>query len=168
MPKVLIHSFNISLAKPKRVIKEPKNYTVTGRKLTAVVIEDEGILKARINTSPVEDIDTITPEFLVLPFTEDSFELKGKLEVFAKHKDEYGHRIMVIRDPRVANISPGVPHQYDALQEGLRIEGHICTKGHEKYFRYENLVANTEEGIAIGEPIFKSVTKNGHKNDKSS
>lgn len=147
----LNYGFTINIAKPVKVKRESKSYTVVGAKCTAIVIKDGDTLKARLDSSPVKEEDAPQTNFTVLSFTPDSFDLKGKTTIFAKHRDKYGHRIMIIRDYYKTLLSPGVKGTYDVLQEGLKIEGHIVTKSGIKYFRYENLLAATEEGMEIGE-----------------
>lgn len=142
-------NFGIKLASKPKIKRNTESYIKIGGKCEAVVIKDNNELKARLTTSPVEDSN----EYLVLPFTPNSLNLKGKTHVFAKYKDEYNHRICIIRDKTSANVNPGVPAQYDVLSENLLISGHIVSKDGKKYFNYEKLIAFSEKGLHISEPI---------------
>lgn len=116
--------------KPKRESKSTNNNI--SRKCYAVVKEIDGELKAIINIDSADQ--------LVLPFTEQSLELKGKEYVFLKEKDKYNHYVCIIRDNVTANMSPGLSTQYNTIHENLLLAGHIIRKNGKMYFNYEDLV----------------------------
>lgn len=149
MAKQLIHSFAIKAVAVNKVKRESKSFTKVGKKCQAVVIKDDDILKARLTTSPVADSEETLNEFLVLPLTPNSFNLKGKTKVFFKEKDKYGHYVCVIRNELTAKLHPGVSTRFDTLHEGLLISGHVVKKDGKQYFDYEDLVAFTELGAHI-------------------
>lgn len=158
MAHELIHSFAIKLVSPSKVKRESKSFIKVGRKCQAVVILDDKQWKARLTTSPVED-ERIPDEFLVLPFTDSSLSLKGKIHVFLKEKDKYGHYVCIIRDKLNAELHPGLNVQYNVFHEGLLISGHIVKKEGKHYFEYEELIAFTENGAHINEPNLIGVNK---------
>ena len=147
MSKNIFTKFVINPCIKIKVKRKNNSFTKIGKKCNAVIINHDDELKAKIITSPVED--SVQQEFLVLPLTPDSFNLKGKTYVFAKNKDEYGHYICIIRERINSIINPGLDTQYDALKEGLLISGHIVEKDNKRYFSYENIVAFTENGARI-------------------
>lgn len=165
MVKVFNPLFTIKIASPK--IKREVKSSKISRRCLAVVISDNGTLKARIATSPVED----NQEYLVIPFTDNSYSLKGKTHVFLKHKDKYNNFVCVIRDTIKANFSPGTNSQYDAIKEGLLLAGRIIKIKEKLYFDYETLIAFSETAAHINEVNIKENTplfNNEHKLDKSS
>lgn len=142
--KVFIPSnFTIKLASTKKESK-PKGNNVS-RRCLAVVSKIDNEFKAIVNyeknTIKLTDIFSIKNEQLILPFTEKSLELKGKIYVFAKEKDVYGNNICIIRDNITANISPGIPNQYDVFKENILISGHIIRNNNKLYFEYEDLIS---------------------------
>lgn len=145
MAHELIHSFGIKIAKTHK-IKKTNSFSIVSKKISAVVILENGIYKARITTSPVEGCPT---EYRVLPFTPNSLTLKGKTYVFAKNKDKYGKYVCVIRDVNKANLSPGIDEQYDVLKLGIIILGRIIKKDGVLYFDYIDLIAYKENGKLI-------------------
>ena len=149
MAKQLIHSFAIKAVAVKKVKRESKTVTKVGKKCQAVVIKDDDILKARLITSPIENNKELLNEFPIIPFTSNSFNLKGKTYVFCKNKDEYGHNICIIRDKLIAKLHPGLNSQYYVLRENLLISGYIIKKDNKYYFDYEDLIAFTEYGAHI-------------------
>lgn len=151
MSKELIFGFNIKPVSSIKLKQENKSFKTIGKKCKAVVIEDNGIFKAKLIISPVEKEEDELKDIHIIPFTEESFNLKNKTHVFLKEKDEYGHLICIIRDNIEARISPGTNSQYDVLKKGLRIIGHIINKHGKHYFNYEQLESYTETGPVISE-----------------
>lgn len=144
MVKVFNPVFTINLAsKPKRKSKQTGNNI--SRKCYAVVKEIDGEFKAVININKqhirLKEGDELSNEQLVLPFTERSLDLKGKIYVFLKEKDKYGYYVCMIRDTMTANLAPGLPTQYNVVHENLLLAGHIIRKDGKMYFEYEDLVA---------------------------
>lgn len=144
MMKVFNPVFTINLAsKPKRESKPTGSNT--SRKCYAVVKEIDGEFKAVININKqhirLKEGDELSSEQLILPFTERSLDLKGKIYVFLKEKDKYGHYVCVIRDTMNAELHPGLPTQYNTVHENLLLAGHIIRKNGIMYFEYEDLVA---------------------------
>lgn len=144
MIKLNFPAFTIKPAsKPKRESKSTGSNI--SRKCYAVVKEIDGEFKAVININKqhirLKEGDELSNEQLVLPFTEHSLDLKGKIYVFLKEKNEYGHYVCVIRDTTTSNLAPGLPIQYNAVHENLLLAGHIIRKNGKMYFEYEDLVA---------------------------
>lgn len=131
-------------------VSRNKDFIKVGKKCHAVVIKENDELKARITISPVEEYEDFIPqEYMVLPFTSESLNLKNKKYVFGKDRDKYGHYICFIREHMDSVINPGLNTQYDVLKEGLLISGHIVKKDNKQYFNYEQLVAFSENGVHI-------------------
>ena len=151
MPKELIFGFTIKPISSIKLKQETKSFKTVGKKCKAVVIEDNGIFKAKLISSPVENNENELKDIHIIPFSEESFNLKGKTHVFLKEKDKYGHLICIIRDEIESRISPGTNTQYDVLKKGLRLIGHVVNKHGKHYFNYEELDAYTENGPVIGE-----------------
>ena len=142
--KLNFPTFTIKLAsKPKQKVKSFDNSI--SRKCYAVVKEIDGEFKAVININKqyvrLKEGDELSDEQLILPFTERSLDLKGKIYVFLKEKDKYGHYVCIIRDTMTANLIPGLPTQYNTVHENLLLAGHIIRKNGKMYFEYEDLVA---------------------------
>lgn len=137
-------TFTINLAKSK-----PKSKTINkkSKRMFAVVIEDDGILKARIQTN-TEDEDI---QYDVIPFTDRSFDLKNKTHVFLKNRDKYGKRVCIIRDKSKAFLYSGQHPEFKVLDKGLLISGYIITIDNKRYFDYDKLVAFHELGAHINE-----------------
>lgn len=139
--KELVHTFAIKAIKKSKP-KHERAFVKIGKRCEAVVVSIDGTLKARLITSPVEECT----ELLVIPFTEDSFNLKGKTHIFLKEKDKRNHYICYIRDEFKAKLYPGSDTQFNSLVNGILVSGHVYRKDKQMYFKYENLLAFTEQG----------------------
>lgn len=143
MVKVFNPTFTINIAsKSKRKIT--KSINSISRKCYAVVVKDNNEYKAVVNIDekyiPIVEGDEFSNSKLILPFTEESLDLKDKTHVFLKNKDKLGKNVVVIRNERDCHFSPGLPTQYDAVKENILIAGHIVRKNGKMYFNYEDLV----------------------------
>ena len=107
-----------ALKKPKTPSNNKKYLTKT---LYCVAHNTEDGWKAYINTRGLEGYEDLT----ILPFTEKSFELKGRRDVFLHHKDSTGHWVRIMRGQTDSIISPGSPEVYCTLCENDCFTGHI-------------------------------------------
>lgn len=142
----------VAVPKTSRVPKALQGYTKVGSKQLAVVIIENGIFKARLTTSPVEE----TQEFKVVDFTPRSLELKGKSCVFYKNKDKYNHNVCYMRDATTSKHNPGTTDQYDVFKENILISGHLYRKDGVLYFDYEKLMAFKANGTRLDELMIDS------------
>lgn len=145
MIKLYIPTFTIKPASKSKLESKPTGSNIS-RKCYAVVKEIDGEFKAVININKqyvrLKEGDELSNEQLILPFTERSLDLKGKIYVFLKEKDKYGHYVCIIRDIMTANLIPGLPIQYNTVHENLLLAGHIIRKNGKMYFEYEDLIAH--------------------------
>lgn len=136
-------TFTIKIAtKSKNKVVESR--TVLSRKCYAIVtkINDEfrAIINVDKNNSPRFEGDEFSNSQLVLPFTENSFDLKNKTHVFSKHKDKNGRYFCVIRKELDCKLNPGCSDQYSALKDKLLIAGRIIRINGKMYFEYETII----------------------------
>ena len=145
MIKLRIPTLTIKSASKSKRKSKPTGSNIS-RKCYAVVKEIDGEFKAVINIDKqhirLKKGDELSNEQLILPFTERSLDLKGKIYVFLKEKDKYGHYVCIIRNTINAELHPGLPIQYNAVHENLLLAGHIIRKNDKMYFEYEDLVAH--------------------------
>lgn len=142
--KIFYPSFTINIAK-KSVKRKLDNYVKVSRKCLAVIkiIEDE--FKAIINIDnhhiKLHEGDELSNEQLVLPLTEQSFDLKGRQYVWHTRKDKYNNDVCLIRDIDYSLLHPGLSHQYKAIKENLLLSGYIVRKNGRLYFNYEDVIS---------------------------
>lgn len=102
------------------------------------------------------------PDFLVVPFTKESLELKGKSIVYSHHKDIYGHNIEYHRNNIMCNLVPGHPTLYTAVIERLVCSGYVVRKDGKLMFDLKethgigNYVHDLPIRIDDSKPLFQS------------
>lgn len=110
----------------KPVAPKPKKVVSSHKPLTKILYasarkDEEGNWLAYINTKGLPDMQDLT----ILPFTENSFELKGRTDVFYHNPDKYGHYTRVIRNQNDADYAPGNKETYCTLCPKCVFSGHI-------------------------------------------
>lgn len=132
-----IMPFKVAVPKPKRNktsdgIKRTTNKIVKGK-----VFQDEnGIYKVSISMKN----DPVHPDLLVLDFTERSYDLKGKTNVFSRTVDSKGRRIRFIRNLINAKFMPGLPEQYIPFAPNWIVRGYIVKDNGTMKFDFKSLV----------------------------
>lgn len=69
-----------------------------------------------------------------IPFTDNSYSLKGKTIIFSKSKDKYGHITRIHRSIEQAIHSPGLDTQYTPFRDKWIYLGNIVIINDKKYF----------------------------------
>ena len=157
MARKLFHTFAIKLA-----IKPSKSFVKVSRKCLAVIILHDGDFRAKIRKELYND-----NEFLILPLTPKSFDLKHKGYVYSRNKDKNGKHILCIREVSKTKLSPGLVNQYITIKVGCVISGYICRNNNKLYFDYDNFVAFSEDSEPIND-INIDDESNLFKDDKQS
>lgn len=129
--------FKVAVPKAKRNktsdgIKRTTNKIVKGK-----VFQDEnGTYKVSINM----ENDPVHPDLLVLDFTERSYDLTGKTNVFSRTVDSKGRRIRFIRNLINAKFMPGLPEQYIPFAPNWIVRGYIVKDNGTMKFDFKSLV----------------------------
>lgn len=108
----------IELKKPKPIVRKP----VRRAKTYCICSEIEpNIFKAFVNIpSNLE-----CPDTLCLDFTERSYSLKGRTQVFTSYKDKKGKSICIIRNEIEATHFPGLSVQYTSFKDNYVYSGYV-------------------------------------------
>ena len=137
MGLIKLMPFKVAVPKPKRNktsdgIKRTANKIVKGK-----VFQDEnGTYKVSINM----ENDPVHPDLLVLDFTERSYDLTGKTNVFSRTVDSKGRRIRFIRNLINAKFMPGLPEQYIPFAPNWIVRGYIVKDNGTMKFDFKSLV----------------------------
>lgn len=132
----------VSVPKPKR--KQNEGIVRTTNKIVrgTVSIDENGVYKISIPMNK----NTINPDLRVLEFTERSYDLTGKAEVF-RRKQEKGRWVRVIRDAFRVKFMPGLQEQYVPFAPKWIVKGYIVKDNGLTKFDFKGLV--TLEGYDI-------------------
>ena len=129
--------FKIAVPKPKR------NKTSDGVKRTSNKIEKGKVFQDEDGTYKIAIIlqeGSINPDLKVLDFTERSYELKGKTNVFSRTLDKNGRRTRFIRTINYAKHMPGLPEQYIPFAPNWIVRGYIVKDNGILKFDFKSLV----------------------------
>ena len=100
-----------------------------------VYVNDE--LVAHINTKGLDGYEKVT----ILPFSKESFELKGKTHIFAKEKSKEGKYVHIIRSKDTAEMYPGNDEMYTPICENSLYKGYIIKSGKDLVFKVTDYVS---------------------------
>ena len=119
--------------KKKRNVSTKSN--VISRVCRAVVIKDDEGFKAKINIDNEENSD-----ILLIPFTTESYDIKGKEIIFSKERIDNGRFLCLIRDKASSNLYNDV-ERYIPFRENIVITGDIIRIDGKMYFRYKAFIS---------------------------
>ena len=152
----MLFTINIVKGLKKRPLADKPNKV--SRLCIGTVIKEENEYKIKISLRN----DPEYSDFIIVPFTEESLELKGKTIVYSHEKDKYGHNIAYHRDPSICTIFPGLPTQYTAVIERLVCSGYVVRKDGKLMFDLKethgvgNYVHDLPTRIDDTKPLFPS------------
>lgn len=113
-------------------IKRTTNKIVKG----TVFKEEDGTYKICMSM----ENDETHPDFRILSFTDRSFELKGKTNVFSRTTDKYGRYTRFIRNETDAKHMPGMPEKYVPFAPNWIVKGYIVKDNNIVKFDFKSLV----------------------------
>ena len=111
-------SLKISVPKKSKTISKPSVKIEAKNKKGYVILENEEYKV--LLTNERDGIHNHT----ILPFTEKSYDLKGKTSIFSKTKGKYGY-IRHIRPEDKAKVFPGDPDKYVPFAPNWIVKGNI-------------------------------------------
>lgn len=93
-------------------------------------LEEDGFV-ARVQLNENDDDETKT---LVIPFTEQSYSLKGKTKIFTKKPDKDGRIVTILRNKTLSKLHPGIADIYTPLRDNFVYGGYVIEKDKKHYF----------------------------------
>ena len=157
--------FTINIAKSFKKKPKTSKPNRVSRLCIGTTIKEGNEYKIKISLKN----DPEYPDFIVVPFTKESLNLRGKIIVYSHNKDKYGHHIAYYRDPFMCKIFPGLPIQYTAVIEKLVCSGYVIRKDGKLMFELKethgigNYVHDLPTRIDESKPLFPS--NNEHNTD---
>lgn len=119
--------------KKKRNVSTKSN--VISRICRAIVIKDDEGFKAKIRVNNEENAD-----ILLIPFTTESYDIKGKEIIFSKERIDDGRFRCIIRDKASAILYNDVEH-YIPFRKNIVITGNIVRIDGKMYFQYKEFIS---------------------------
>lgn len=93
-----------------------------------VYVNDEVV--AHINTRGIDGYEKVT----ILPFSKESFDLRGKTHIFARDKNKEGKYVHIIRSKDTSEMYPGDDELYTPICENSIYKGYIVKRNNELAF----------------------------------
>lgn len=128
--------FKIAIPKKKKVVV--KSIKIEDKNIQGIVFIDE------YNTYKVK---IPSKNNLILPFTTDSFSIKGKTTIFSRYVDEKGRHIRYIRNEDKAKLSADNRELYVPFAPNWIVKGNIIRDNSVIKFEFLNLI--TKNGYNI-------------------
>ena len=150
--------FTINIAKGLKKKPKTSKPDIVSKLCIGITVKEGDEYKIKISLRN----DPEYPDFLVVPFTKESLELKGKVVVYSHEKDKYGHHIKYYRDSSMCKLFPGLPTQYTAVIERLVCSGYVVRKDGKLMFDLKethgvgNYVHDLPTRIDDTKPLFPS------------
>lgn len=121
--------FKIAIPKKKKVVV--KDIKIEEKNIQGIVFIDEyNIYKVKIPSK----------NNLILPFTTDSFSIKGKTTIFSRYVDEKGRHIRYIRNEDKSKLSADNRELYVPFAPNWIIKGNIIRDNGVIKFDFLNLI----------------------------
>ena len=124
--------------KRKRANAYNKKLTTTLVKGVCVLINEEYNIKIDVKELKPGIIDKGQPDILCLPFTEESYNLKGVISVFDRCLNSRGGYTRYIRNETVCKFFPGSEEKYVPFCPGWVCNGYIIRRNGKLMFDFND------------------------------
>lgn len=129
-------SLKISIPKKQKTISKNTVKIEDKNKKGVVFIDENGEYKVSL----FKDDDFYSSVSLIVPFTEKSYELKGKTSIFSRITDKDGRYIRYIRSEEKAKFFPGNPDVFVPFAPNWIVKGNLVREGLILKFDFISLV----------------------------
>lgn len=129
-------SLKISVPKKQKTVsKSIVKIEATDKKGT-VFIDEKGDYKVSISMNN----DIYNPSLLIVPFTEKSFDIKGRVNVFSRKPDKKGRYTRYVRSEEKAKFFPGDPNNYVPFAPNWIVKGNLIRENTVLKFEFKSLI----------------------------
>lgn len=128
-------SLKIAVPKKQKITSKPSTTIEAKNKKGCVFINENGEYRVSI----VSENDKVYNN-MILPFTKESFDLKGRVNVFSRTKDEYNRYVRYVRNSEQAKYFPGDPNVYVPFAPNWIVTGNIVKENLVLKFDFISLV----------------------------
>lgn len=155
MTKIVLTGFKFKPVHIKKNVVKHRSNRVSNQ-LYCVCVKEDDEFKAHVNiTSELEFPDT-----LVIPFTEDSYNLKGKTDIFTKVPDKNGKYTRICRTSVHAEQFPNLDELYTPFREMYVYSGYIVIVDGHHEFEVSNFVDHYVNANYLVPNIKLNIVKN--------
>lgn len=129
-------SLKISIPKKQKTISKNTVKIEAKNKKGVVFIDEDGKYKVSLSM----ENDNCNPSLLIVPFTEKSYDLRGKTNIFNKIPDKEGRYIRHIRTEEKSKFFPGNPDVFVPFAPNWIVKGNLVREGLILKFDFISLV----------------------------
>lgn len=133
--------FKFKTVPKKRVVKYKENKRLT-KLVEGICILQNNEFKVQINASTIKPSieESAIPDVLMLPFTEESYNLKGVISVFSKCVNERGLFTRYIRNIDKCRIFPGDPDKLVPFCHNWICSGYVTRRDGKLMFEFNECI----------------------------
>lgn len=145
------NTFKLVPKKRKQNINGNKRLTTTLVK--GLCIKDNEEFKIQLNVKSLKPniIESGQPDLLVLPFTEESYNLRGVVSVFDKNPDKDGRYVRYIRNESQCKFFPGSKEKLVPFCPNWVCNGYIVRKDNKLMFEFNECLSPNGYGVFISD-----------------
>lgn len=126
-----------SIKPVKKVRAKVSSTPIVKQVLYCKPVNVEDTLVAHINTKGLDGYENV----IILPFSKESFDLKGKTHIFAKEKNKEGKYVHIIRSKDTSEMYPGDDERYTPICENSIYKGYIVKRDNKLAFKITEYVS---------------------------
>lgn len=145
----------LSLNTFKVVEKKKKNTQSNNKRLTKLIrglcIKEDDDYKISVNVKELKPniIDNNKPDVLVIPFTEESYNLKGVISVFSRTPDKNNKYIRYIRSETQCKFFPGNKEKLVPFCKNWVCTGYIVKRNNQLQFEFHECITPNGYDVMI-------------------
>ena len=138
---ITLNQFNSFKIVPKKR-KTNADKILTTKLVRGICFKEGDNYKIRIDTKVLNPdiVDKGNPDFLVLDFTEESYNIKGVISVFDKIPNKFGKYVRYIRNELKAKFFPGSQEKYVPFCPNWICNGHIIKRDGVMLFNFNECI----------------------------
>jgi hypothetical protein len=132
-PNTITFKFSPRIIKVK---KAPSKSVISGTLICTAIKTSDGKWEAHVNTKHLQDYKDIT----VLPFSEGTFNLKGKNDIFSINPDNKGHYTRIMLDNIDCMATPETSSMWTTLRDKHLFKGKIIKIDGQLFFNIKEYI----------------------------
>lgn len=132
-PNTITFKFSPRIVKVK---KASSKSVISGTLTCTAVKTSDDKWEAHVNTKHLQDYNDVT----VLPFSEETFNLKGKNDLFSKEPDKNGRYTRIILDNVDCTMSPETSSMWTTLRDRHVFKGKIIKVDNQLFFNIKEYI----------------------------
>lgn len=132
-PNTVTFKFSPRISKVK---KAPSKSVISGTLICTAIKTSDNKWEAHVDTKHLQDYNDIT----VLPFSEETFNLKGKNDLFSINPDDKRRYTRIMLDNVDCTMSPNTSSMWTTLRDKHLFKGNIIKTDNQLFFNIKEYI----------------------------